>query len=178
MKNYFIYIKQFISAVLVFTIYFGAIAPFSTKAQTVRGKTREIKQTNMNQAPTTNGLQFRLSEGTEGAETREVQPTVKADPLSEGETLNLLKRIPTIKEQTDDKTDFAKRVGSLPPPKTGKIVNVKFPSDDGRGTPKVNVGNTLEVIRYSPEGEISLSPDLSVTFSQPMIAVTSQEQAV
>ena len=169
--------KQFISAVLVFTIYFGAITPFSTKAQTVRGKTREIKQTNMNQLPTTNGLQFRLSEGTEGAETREVQPTVKADPLSEGETSNLLKRIPAVKEQTDDKTDFAKRAGSLPPPKTGKIVNVKFPSDEGRGTPKVNIGNSLEVVRFSPEGEVSLAPDLSVTFSQPMIAVTSQEQA-
>ena len=35
----------------------------------------------------------------------------------------------------------------------------------------------LEVVRFSPEGEISLAPDLSVTFSQPMVAVTSQEQA-
>ena len=46
-----------------------------------------------------------------------------------------------------------------------------------RGTPKVNVGNTLEVIRFSPEGEVKLAPDLNVTFSQPMVAVTSQEQA-
>ena len=29
----------------------------------------------------------------------------------------------------------------------------------------------------SPEGEVSLAPDLSVTFSQPMVAVTSQEAA-
>ena len=35
----------------------------------------------------------------------------------------------------------------------------------------------LQVVRYSPEGEIPLAPDLSVTFSQPMVAVTSQEEA-
>jgi hypothetical protein len=41
----------------------------------------------------------------------------------------------------------------------------------------VNTGNTLEVVRFSPEGEVNFAPDLSVTFSQPMVAVTSQEQA-
>ena len=35
----------------------------------------------------------------------------------------------------------------------------------------------LEVIRYSPEGDIPIVPSLSITFSQPMIAVTSQEEA-
>ena len=33
------------------------------------------------------------------------------------------------------------------------------------------------MIRYSPDGEVKLAPDLNVTFSQPMVAVTSQEQA-
>ncbi|MGI8641621.1 MAG: Ig-like domain-containing protein, partial [Pyrinomonadaceae bacterium] len=166
--------KQLISGVLIFAVYLGLIAPLPIKAQAIRGKT---KQTNMNQIQT-NGLQFRLSEGVEGAETREVQPQGTADALSEGDTSNLLKRIPPIKEQTDDKTDFAKRAGTLPPPKTGKQIPVKFPSDEQRGTPKVNTnGQTLEVIRFSPEGEIPLAPDLSVTFSQPMVAVTSQEEA-
>jgi hypothetical protein len=57
------------------------------------------------------------------------------------------------------------------------MIPVKFPSAEQRGTPKVNTGNTLEVVRFSPEGEVNLAPDLSVTFSQPMVAVTSQEQA-
>ncbi len=167
--------KQLTTLILIFAVYSGLIAPVGLQlnAQIVRGKTT---QTNMNQT-TQNGLQFRLSEGAEGAETREVQPPVNADPLSEGETSNLLKRIPPIKEQTDDKTDFAKRAGTLPPPKTGKTVNVKFPSDEQRGTPKINNNQNLEVLRFSPEGEVSLAPDLSVTFSQPMIAVTSQDQA-
>ena len=35
----------------------------------------------------------------------------------------------------------------------------------------------LEVLRWMPEGEVPLAPELSVTFSQPMVAVTSQEDA-
>jgi alpha-2-macroglobulin len=88
-----------------------------------------------------------------------------------------LKRLPEIKPDPSDQTEFAKRLGTLRAPKTGKQIPVKFPSNEDRGTPKINPGTTLDVIRYSPEGEVSLAPDLNVTFSQPMVAVTSQEQA-
>ncbi|MDQ3042427.1 MAG: Ig-like domain-containing protein, partial [Acidobacteriota bacterium] len=171
--------KRLISLTLILSIYCGLIAPigstlvFKANAQTLRGKTRAA--TNMTDIQ--DGLKFRLSEGEAGAETREKQTPAKTDQLSETQTSSLLKRIPLIKEQTDDKTDFAKRAGSLPAPKTGKMIPVKFPANDERGTPKVDLGNTLEVIRFSPEGEVNLAPDLSVTFSQPMVAVSSQEQA-
>ena len=126
---------------------------------------------------TTNGLDFRLSEGTPEAEKREIQKLAEAKNLTEAEAAALLKRLPAIKAEADDQTDFAKRAGSLPPPKTGKIVNVKFPAGDERGAPKVNNSANLEVVRFAPEGAIPIVADLSVTFSQPMIAVTSQEQA-
>ncbi|MGI8788176.1 MAG: DUF6049 family protein [Pyrinomonadaceae bacterium] len=166
--------KRLISFVLLLSVYCGLISPiiFEANAQTIKGKTK----TNMNQV-LPNGLQFRLSEGAEGAETREKTLPAKGDALSENETSNLLKRIPPIKEQSDDKTDFAKRVGTLPAPKTGKMIPVKFPADEQRNAPNVNNTNALEVIRFSPEGEVPLAPDLNVTFSQPMVAVTSQEQA-
>ncbi len=148
--------KRLISLTLILSVYLGLIAPIGShlvseaNAQKTSGKTTKAI---MNQT-LPNGLQFRLSEGAEGAETREKQLPAKTDLLSENETSNLLKRIPPIKEQTDDKTDFAKRVGTLPAPKNGKMIPVKFPSDDQRGTPKVNLGDKLEVIRFSPEGEI------------------------
>ncbi len=123
------------------------------------------------------GLKFRLSEGVEGAETRVKQQLPSTDPLSEGDANSLLKRIPEIKPSPDDKTEFAKRVGSLPAPKTGKKIPVKFPSDEMRAAPRIDTGQTLQVVRYSPEGEVPLAPDISVTFSQPMVAVTSQEEA-
>lgn len=166
--------RKAISWVVLFAVCVSAIVPFGITAEAqVIGKARENKMKDIQP-----GLKFRLSEGAEGAETREKQTLPPTDPLSESDAAKLLKRLPEIKAQADDQTDFAKRIGTLPAPKTGKQIPVKFPSDEQRGTPKINVDNQkLEVIRYSPEGEISLAPDLSVTFSQPMVAVTSQEEA-
>ncbi|MDQ6785373.1 MAG: MG2 domain-containing protein, partial [Acidobacteriota bacterium] len=166
--------KQFIAFLLISAIYLGLVSPFvlQTQAQVRRGNAASL---NMNDS--TNGLKFRLSEGAEGAENRSVTPPANGDALSESETANLLKRLPAVKAEADDQKDFAKREGSLPAPKTGKIIPVKFPASEQRGTPKVNLGNTLEVVRYSPEGVVKLAPDLNVTFSQPMVAVASQEQA-
>lgn len=166
--------KKAVSWVVLFAIWMSAVVPFGIIAEAqVIGKARENKMKDIQP-----GLKFRLSEGAEGAETREKQTLPPTDPLSESDAARLLKRLPEIKSQTDDQTDFAKRAGTLPAPKTGKQIPVKFPSDEQRGTPKINADNRkLEVIRFSPEGEISLAPDLSVTFSQPMVAVTSQEEA-
>ncbi len=159
---------------LLIAIYLGYIAPASLIANgQVIGKAMEQRMKD-----TPDGLKFRLSEGVEGAEARVKQPLPSTDPLSDGDANSLLKRIPEIKPAADDQTDFAKRIGTLPAPKTGNKIPVKFPSDEMRGAPKVDTsGQTLQVIRYSPEGEIPLAPDLSVTFSQPMVAVTSQEEA-
>lgn len=164
-----------ITAWLLFlTTYLSFIAPFSLTAHAqILGKTMEQKLQN-----TPPGLTFRLSEGTAGAETRVVQPPAKTDPISDGEAGKVLGRLPAIKSDPDDKAEFAKRIGTLPAPKTGNRINVKFPADEQRGTPKIDGAKTpLEVVRFSPEGEVPLAPDLSVTFSQPMVAVTSQEEA-
>lgn len=171
--------KRLISLTLILSVYLGMIAPIGNvlvREANAQKTTGRPQKTNMN-VSMPDGLQFRLSEGVEGAETREKTLPAKTDALSENETSNLLKRIPPIKEQTDDKTDFAKRVGTLPPPKTGKQIPVKFPASEQQNPTNPNLTNTLEVVRFSPEGEINLAPDLSVTFSQPMVAVTSQEQA-
>ncbi|MFT3745575.1 MAG: alpha-2-macroglobulin family protein [Pyrinomonadaceae bacterium] len=166
--------RKITSALLVFATYIGFVSQAAVPVQAqVIGRAMEQR---MKDVP--GGLKFRLSEGVEGAETREKQQLPSTDPLGDREKADLLKRIPEIKAQTDDQTDFAKRAGSLPAPKTGNKVAVKFPSDDGRGTPKIDTsGQTLQVIRWSPEGEVPLAPDLNVTFSRPMVAVTSQEQA-
>ncbi len=167
--------RKTLSFVLLLAVYLGTFSPIvlNVNAQRIRGKSINP---NMN-TTLPEGLKFRLSEGAEGAETRVKQPLAETDPLSEGDAGKILSRLPGIKSDPDDQTDFAKRVGTLPAPKTGKQIPVKFPSDEERGTPKINPGTTLEVIRYSPEGEVPLAPDLSVTFSQPMVAVTSQEEA-
>ena len=169
-------IKNFTSLTLLFSIYLGTFAPLAINAQKPARVPRPRPVQNM--IPNnTNGLDFRLSEGTPEAEQREIQRQATAANLSQSETENLLKRLPAVKAQDDDQQDFAKRAGSLPPPRTGNIIPVKFPSDEGRGTPKINNTQNLEVLRFAPTGDVPLASDLSITFSQPMVAVTSQEQA-
>jgi uncharacterized protein YfaS (alpha-2-macroglobulin family) len=168
--------RKTISFLLICVIYTAMFSPLvlRTNAQKTSGKT---VKTNMN-IDLPNGLQFRLSEGVEGAENREKTPPASGDALTESETGNLLKRIPPIKAEDDDQTDFAKRVGTLPAPKTGNKIPVKFPSDEQRNLPNYDTSKQkLEVVRFSPEGEVKLAPDLTLTFSQPMVAVTSQEEA-
>src|SRR4051812_30168539 len=166
--------RRTISAFLAFTTYITFIgqAAVPVNAQVI-GKAMEQKLKDVPE-----GLKFRLSEGVEGAEKREKPPRASTDPLTENDANGILKRLPGIKSDPSDQTAFAKRVGTLPAPKTGNRIPVKFPSDEMRNPPNVNgTANSLEVIRFSPEGEVPLAPDLSVTFSQSMVAVTSQEQA-
>jgi hypothetical protein len=68
---------------------------------------------------------------------REKQPVAETNPLSENETGNLLKRIPPVKTETGDQTDFAKRAGTLPAPKNGRQIPVKFPAAE-----QINPTNT------------------------------------
>ncbi|HVG32452.1 MAG TPA: alpha-2-macroglobulin family protein, partial [Pyrinomonadaceae bacterium] len=124
------------------------------------------------------GLRFRLSEGTGQSD----QPSAAASPvqatrLSENEVQNVLKRLPEIKATGADEQDFAFRERSLPAPRTGKTINAAFPPPTERPGPDVATSaRPLEVLRHSPEGEVPLAPQLSITFSQPMVAVTSQDE--
>jgi uncharacterized protein YfaS (alpha-2-macroglobulin family) len=123
------------------------------------------------------GLRFRLSEGTDQPEARPATNLAPSTSLSNAETQAVLKRFPPIKSETNDETDFARRSQSLPPPRTGATVMQPFPAANDLTPPDSSTTGPLEVIRYSPEGDVPIAPSLSVTFSQPMMAVTSQEEA-
>ncbi|HEX6279412.1 MAG TPA: alpha-2-macroglobulin family protein, partial [Pyrinomonadaceae bacterium] len=166
--------KKIVSGVLLAAIYWSMFLPFALDAQAqVLGRTKE---TRMNNVPP--GLVFRLSEGEAEGGSRQVQPPANADPISGAEAGKVLGRLPAIKTDPNDQTEFAKRIGTLPAPKTGNKIPVKFPADAQRDQPQYDAAKQpLEVIRFTPEGEIPLAPDLSVTFSHPMVAVTSQEEA-
>ncbi len=131
-------------------------------------------QTKSKSEPTPKGLQFRLSEGKpKQAIKKSVTP---ASSLSIEETEKILQRLETPKTTDVAETEFAFRDRSLPPPRTGKTIAESFPNNVVADAP-VTSDAALEVVRFSPEGEVPLAPQLSVTFSQPMVAVTSQEEA-
>src|SRR5215468_6923980 len=143
--------KRLVSWILLFAIYVGLVAPFAAEGQVI-SKSMENK---MKDVPP--GLQFRLSEGQEGAEKRVKEQLPATDPLTDVQSGDLLKRLPEIKTDPGDQTDFAKRAGTLPAPKTGNRIPVKFPSDQPGAQFNVEQSKqALEVIRYSPEGEVSL----------------------
>src|SRR5438093_4265707 len=115
------------------------------------------------------GLRFRLSEAPEQPAARLVNKVAEATLLSETETLKILNRLPQIKTEPSDETDFALRGKSLPPPRTGATILQPFPAASEMARPDQTAGGPLEVVRYSPEGDVPIAPNLSVTFSQAMV---------
>ena len=122
------------------------------------------------------GLDLRLTEGKQGAPAYDRAKLGTATKLADTEATQLLSRAKPITVDAQDKQDFALRPKSQPPPKTGQTITGAFPPPASSLLPPKasDEGKALEVLRYMPEGEVPLAPELSVTFSQPMVAVTSQ----
>ena len=91
----------------------------------------------------------------------------------------MLARSPVIKDDAQDKQDFALRPNSQPAPRTGNVIKAAFPAPPSTLLPPIanEAKGDLKVLRYMPEGEVPIAPELTVTFNQPMIAVTSQTDA-
>jgi hypothetical protein len=125
------------------------------------------------------GLDLRVSDGKAGAPAFDRAKLVPATKLTEAEAEQLLARAKPITADAQDKQAFALRPKSLPPPRTGNVIKASFPaSPSSLLPPKSNdAGKDLAVLRFMPEGNVPLAPELSVTFSQPMVAVTSQDDA-
>lgn len=158
---------------MITTIYTSLLAPLATSARAqAMAQARNAEMQDKQQ-----GLKFSLSEGSEVSGSTQERPPAETSPLDESSTSRILSRLPELKTESSDKQDFAKRIGSLPAPKTGKKNAVTFPASEFREPPVLGDNRDLQILRYSPEGEVSLAPDLSVTFSEPMVSVTSQERA-
>ena len=123
------------------------------------------------------GLELRVSNGKQGAPAFDRATLAPAKKLSDGEANQLLSRAKPIAGDPQDRQSFALRPSSPPPPRTGQTITSVFPPDPASLRPPPAgdpAGKPLEVLRYMPEGAVPLAPELSVTFSQPMVAVTSQ----
>jgi len=126
---------------------------------------------------TRNGLQLKLIEGVPIEERSEPIASVPEVRLSDSETETVLRRLQPIKIDADDQQDFALRDRSLPPPRAGTTIQASFPPLETVPSEPVSMG-PLEVLRYSPDGDVPLASQLSATFSQPMVAVTSHDEAI
>jgi hypothetical protein len=173
-------LKTAAALLLVFQLAFGTASPAISNARgaDTAGTDAAVAQTPVT-TPTPQGLRFRLSEGTDesGAARPGASPAATPDAvkLSDAETRQIYERLPPLKTDGTDTQEFNLRERSLPPPRAGQTVLAAFPATERRDAPETGGANgTLQVLRHAPTGEVALAPELSVTFSQPMVAVTSQ----
>ena len=118
-------------------------------------------------------LLIRLSEGREQAQEAVSLPVTSGEPLTGEEIGLILARLPPLAMEPEDQTEFRLPEDSLPPPRTGETVEETFPPPPVPVTPEAVEAGPLEVLRYTPEGEIPLAPFISVTFNQPMVPLAT-----
>ena len=120
---------------------------------------------------------FALSEGQsdwDGGQAR--PPLAAATPLSPQQIQELLSRLPPLQEDEGDIAHVRLPDQSLPPPRPGQEVELPFPPPRAESPPDAHAGAPLAVLRFAPEGDVPLAPQLSVTFSLPMVPLTSHQE--
>ena len=120
---------------------------------------------------TSDGLTIDLYEGRPAAPGADRLATPATEPLPDAETWELLEHIPPLPAPAG--VEFRVRKSTLPPPQAGEVVPFAPPTDDA---PPAASG-PLTVVRHSPDGAVPMAPQLSVSFSRPMIPLTSQDEA-
>ncbi len=120
------------------------------------------------------GPGFHLSDADEDGQGKPTAPA-KTTPLTPAETQAVLARLPALPPEPGDAKEFAMRSKTLPAPRTGKTVQETFPPPSPGAPPPAAAGGALTVARHSPEGAVDLAPYVSLTFSEPMVAITSHD---
>lgn len=116
-----------------------------------------------------------LSEGRQQVVTPQPVPVVYGDPLTDTRIAAILARLPELVVHPDDQVEFRLALDPIPPPRPGETIAEPFPPAATEIRPSTDDPGPLEVVRYSPQGEIGLAPLISVTFNQPMVALASLE---
>ena len=103
------------------------------------------------------------------------ETTVQGDPLNTAGVRQLLNRLPDLEAQETDQVDFNRPPDTRPRPRPGTIVDQAFPPPADVLAPEAASG-PLQVLRFQPEGPVDLAPFISVTFNQPMVALSTVSQ--
>ena len=118
------------------------------------------------------GLRVSVSEHGGGGAQAQPRP-VAAVQLSEAELLRALDALPVLAVNDDAAAAILLPTERREPPAhTGMRPSV-FPPEGAAERP-LPVAESLSVLRHAPEGEVALSPNVSLTFSRPMVPISSQ----
>ncbi len=129
------------------------------------------------QDPDVEGVVVELSDGSDAGDAYVRPPLADTTRLSDADTAALLARLPPLPDEAPDQSDFARRADSRPAPRPGIELAEAFPPPPtDLAAPTVDSG-PLHLLRAAPQGDVPLAPQLSLTFDQPMVAVTGQDDA-
>jgi uncharacterized protein YfaS (alpha-2-macroglobulin family) len=122
------------------------------------------------------GLDFKLSEGkpVAQAEVTEKPPVVNGESLSEEETCKLLKLLPPLEEEKLPL--FVLPARSLPVPNSQNRLPESFPAPRKTVIPPAVTPTALKVISKRPIGALDRVNEVSLSFSEPMVPLSTQEQ--
>jgi hypothetical protein len=111
------------------------------------------------------GLDLRLSNGKAGPPAFDKSQLAPAKKLADADVATILARAEALKLEAGDQQAFALRPASNPPPRTGETIKGTFPPPPSSLLPPAanDAGKDLSVLRYMPEGEVPLAPELSIT---------------
>lgn len=137
------------------------------------GKTMNLL---VNDENTDDNFSISLSEGETEYQPPEELPVVVGEPLTQEEIEDLLSRLPNLPQIKDLQSEFRIPPEVLPPPRPGETIQQPFPYEPEPAEISEVIQGPLEVLRYSPEGEIPMAPFISVTFNQPMVALGTLQQ--
>ena len=124
--------------------------------------------------PELDGVRVRLSDADAATDGDLASPYAEGTALPDAQSRALLARLPALEDPGG--VDFALRKSSKPAPRTGDTVAAPFPPPPTEPPPAVAEAPP-KLLRYAPEGDVPVAPHLSVTFDQPMIALTTQDAA-
>ena len=122
------------------------------------------------------GLPIAISEGVDQPPAQEHVARATAEPLTAAQMQAVLNRLQPLPVSPGDAQAFAFPSAPLPPPRPGQTINIPFPPPT-TAPPPVVAASAVEVLRYAPEGDVPLAPNLSVTFNQPMVALTGPQRS-
>lgn len=120
------------------------------------------------------GKGFRLSNADPAPpEKKKLAPT---KPLGREQVKRYLAALPPLRSAAQKKA-FSFRDKAPPAPRPGETISTPFPPANQAPRPAAAPARTeLAVERYAPEGQVPLAPELSVTFSLPMVDITSHAE--
>lgn len=137
---------------------------------------REAMPIRLKEAPVDlDGLLFELSDVMRPGGPGVLAPRAETRPMDADRVQALLARTDPLERA--ERAAFALRKGSPPPPRPGEEVQQAWPPPSRPDVAPDVASGDLSLKRYAPEGDVRMAPHISMTFSQPMVSVTSQDTA-